>query len=63
MAKYAVGDHVSWNSEAGRFSGTISKVHEVSSTRVIRGVPRRTSLKTRSKATRPIMWQPTRKMR
>ena len=28
MAKYAVGDHVSWNSEAGRVSGTISKIHD-----------------------------------
>lgn len=28
VAKYAVGDHVSWNSEAGRVSGTISKIHE-----------------------------------
>lgn len=27
MAKYAVGDHVSWNSEAGRVSGTVIKVH------------------------------------
>lgn len=27
MAKYAVGDHVSWNSEAGRVSGRIIKVH------------------------------------
>jgi hypothetical protein len=27
MAKYAKGDHVSWNSEAGRVSGTIIKVH------------------------------------
>jgi hypothetical protein len=28
MAKrYKVGDHVSWNSEAGRVSGTIVKVH------------------------------------
>lgn len=25
--KYAVGDHVSWNSEAGRVSGTIIRVH------------------------------------
>jgi hypothetical protein len=24
---FAVGDHVSWNSEAGRVSGTITKVH------------------------------------
>ena len=28
MAKYSKGDHVSWNSEAGRVSGTIIKVHE-----------------------------------
>lgn len=28
MAKtYKVGDHVSWNSEAGRVSGHITKVH------------------------------------
>jgi hypothetical protein len=28
MAKsFRVGDHVSWNSEAGRVSGTIIKVH------------------------------------
>ena len=26
--KYAVGDHVSWNSEAGRVRGTITKVHK-----------------------------------
>jgi hypothetical protein len=25
--KYKVGDHVSWNSEAGRVSGKITKVH------------------------------------
>ena len=28
MAKYSQGDHVSWNSEAGRVSGTIIAVHE-----------------------------------
>lgn len=27
MAKYAKGDHVSWNSEAGRVSGHIVKIH------------------------------------
>lgn len=27
MAKYAVGDHVSWNSEAGRVTGRIIRVH------------------------------------
>ena len=25
--KFSVGDHVRWNSEAGRVSGTINKVH------------------------------------
>ena len=25
--RYKVGDHVSWNSEAGRVSGTITRVH------------------------------------
>lgn len=25
--KFSVGDHVSWNSEAGRVSGKIQKVH------------------------------------
>lgn len=28
MAKYSKGDHVSWNSEAGRASGHIIKIHE-----------------------------------
>ncbi len=28
MAKYAIGDHVSWNSEAGRVSGHIVKIHK-----------------------------------
>jgi hypothetical protein len=27
VTKFKVGDHVSWNSEAGRVSGTIIKVH------------------------------------
>lgn len=27
MAKFSKGDHVSWNSEAGRVSGYIVKVH------------------------------------
>jgi hypothetical protein len=25
--RFAVGDHVGWNSEAGRVSGTVIKVH------------------------------------
>jgi hypothetical protein len=28
MPRYAKGDHVSWNSEAGRVTGRIIKVHE-----------------------------------
>ena len=28
MARFSVGDHVSWSSEAGRVSGRISKIHE-----------------------------------
>ncbi|MCC7282589.1 MAG: DUF2945 domain-containing protein [Acetobacteraceae bacterium] len=27
MAKFSIGDHVSWNSEAGRVSGRIIRVH------------------------------------
>ena len=27
MTKFSVGDHVSWNSEAGRVSGRIIEVH------------------------------------
>lgn len=27
MAKYAIGDHVRWNSEAGHVTGRIIKVH------------------------------------
>ena len=28
MAEFSVGDHVAWNSEAGRVSGRIIRVHE-----------------------------------
>lgn len=27
MAKFSVGDHVSWNSEAGRVSGHVIRIH------------------------------------
>ena len=27
MTKYSIGDHVSWNSEAGRVSRTIIRIH------------------------------------
>jgi len=27
MAEFAIGDHVSWNSEAGPVSGVITRVH------------------------------------
>ena len=28
MAKYSIGDRVSWNSEAGRVTGHIIRIHE-----------------------------------
>lgn len=28
MARFKIGDHVSWNSEAGRVSGHITAIHE-----------------------------------
>lgn len=28
MTKFSVGDHVSWNSEAGRVSGRITRIHQ-----------------------------------
>lgn len=28
MRKFKVGDHVAWNSEAGRVTGTITRVHQ-----------------------------------
>ena len=28
MAEFSVGDHVAWNSEAGRVSGHVIRVHE-----------------------------------
>ncbi|KAA0691353.1 DUF2945 domain-containing protein [Halopseudomonas laoshanensis] len=39
--KFKVKDHVSWNSEAGRVSGTIIKVHTSDTT--YKGHPRRAS--------------------
>ena len=27
MTKYSIGDYMSWNSEVGRVSGTIIKIH------------------------------------
>lgn len=41
MARYSVGDHVSWNSEAGRVSGRIIKVHQRDFS--YKGHPRRAS--------------------
>lgn len=41
MAKFSKGDHVSWNSEAGRVSGRITKIHE--SDFDYKGHPRRAS--------------------
>ncbi len=39
--KFRVNDHVSWNSEAGRVSGVIIKVHTADTT--YKGHPRRAS--------------------
>ena len=39
--KFKIDDHVSWNSEAGRVSGTIIKVH--TSDTAYKGHPRRAS--------------------
>lgn len=39
--KFKIDDHVSWNSEAGRVSGTIIRVHTSDTT--YKGHPRRTS--------------------
>ena len=53
-AKFAVGDHVSWNSEAGRVSGTMMEVHTTDFD--YKGHTRRASKdgpSTRSRATRP----------
>jgi hypothetical protein len=41
MAKFRVGDHVAWNSEAGHVSGTLIKVH--SKDFEYKGHPRRAS--------------------
>lgn len=39
--KFKVNDHVSWNSEAGRVSGVITKIHTSDTT--YKGHPRRAS--------------------
>lgn len=41
MAKFAIGDHVGWNSEAGRVSGHVTRIHE--SDFSYKGHPRRAS--------------------
>ena len=64
MAKYSVGDHVSWNSEAGRVSGHIKKIHEADFD--YKGHRHRASKEernTRSKATKLIISLHTRRMR
>jgi DUF2945 family protein len=62
--RFMVGDHVTWNSEAGHVSGTIIKVHTQD---VITGatptMPARTSLSMKSRATRPITSRCTKDLR
>ena len=41
MARFSIGDHVSWNSEAGRVSGRIARIHEADFD--YKGHPRRAS--------------------
>lgn len=61
---FQVGDHVSWNSEAGRVSGKIIKVH--TSDFDYKDTPialRRMTLNTRSKPTRATTSPPRRAAR
>ena len=53
--KFSVGDHVQWTSEAGRVSGTISKVHttDFAYKGYTHTTPARRSRNTKSKATKP----------
>ena len=62
--RFEVGDHVTWNSEAGHVSGRIIKVHtRTPTTRAIRIMPARPTRNMKSRATRPIMWRCTRARR
>ncbi len=59
--RFAIGDHVTWNSEAGHVSGTIIAIH--ASDFDLRGMltaRRPKTRNTRSRATRPITSPPTR---
>ena len=62
--RFEIGDHVSWNSEAGRVSGTIIAMHTTDfDYRVMCITLRRTILNTKSRATRPIISRPTKAAR
>jgi hypothetical protein len=64
MTTFRIGDHVSWNSEAGRVNGTIIKVHTGDFD--YKGHPRHassTTRSTRSGATKPIISPLTRAAR
>jgi len=50
---FEVGEHVSWNSEAGRVRGKIVKVHK-GDTKATSTMLRPTSRSMKSRATRPI---------
>lgn len=64
MSKFSVGDHVSWNSEAGRVSARLSKfVMRILTIRVIGIAPRRMTRNMKLKATRSITSPLTRKLR
>src|SRR6516164_1829048 len=62
--RFEIGDHVSWNSEAGRCRGPSSlSTPRISTTRVMCITLRKTILNTKSRATRPIISRPTKAAR
>src|SRR6516164_2773507 len=62
--RFEIGDHVSWNSEAGRCRGPSSlSTPRISTTRVMCITLRRTILNTKSRATRPIISRSTKAAR
>jgi hypothetical protein len=62
--RFSVGDHVTWNSEAGQVSGNIIKVHiKISLTKGIHTMRARKILSMKSRATRPTTSQCTKAQR
>ena len=53
--KFKVGDHVTWNSEAGKVGGTISKIHTHDFDYKGHIAHPKMTLNTKSKAIKPII--------